>query len=179
MRSIQTKAISCCSDRPSPTSGWTSKPTSHGSRKATHRPRSASTWNRQTTTTGSSPTPTSQAIWRTIAGNSNAGWTTSARYANTCNAATRNCRCWNADPHTRRIPASHQKNGGTHDRQKETRQTLQGHVAVHRSLRESKGEPMPRNKHGKPASPQASKTGTYRNSGKAGSVTTCSRHCAG
>ena len=29
------------------------------------------------------------------------------------------------------------------------------------------------------ASPQASKTGTYRNSGKAGSVTTCSRHCAG
>ena len=117
-----------------------------------HRPRSASTWNRQATTTGSSPTPTSQAIWRTIAGNSNAGWTTSARYANTCNAATRNCRCWNADPHTRRIPASHQKNGGTHDRQKETRQTLQGHVAVHRSLRESKGEPMPRNKHGKPAS---------------------------
>lgn len=96
--------------------------------------------------------PTSQAIWRTIAGNSNAGWTTSARYANTCNAAIRNCRCWNADPHTRRIPASHQKNGGTHDRQKETRQTLQGHVAVHRSLRESKGEPMPRNKHGKPAS---------------------------
>ena len=29
------------------------------------------------------------------------------------------------------------------------------------------------------ASPQASKTGTYPNSGKAGSVTTCSRHCAG